>query len=238
VVLRWPLPLAIVALMAVPASAADESITATPTNTFSPSEVTIDLGDKVTWNNGGGFHNVKFDNGSFEEPADPDLAQWSAERTFDKPGHFRFYCEQHGGPNGAGMAGSVHVRDATGNAPEPDPATPPQLGLSAPSPQALKRLVDRGARAKVACQGGCEATLVLSLDARTAKRFGFARRRTTIGTRKLTLQPSGSADVRVKLTRKAKRALAGAKRGFKVRLDVRATRDTSETARRTIAIKP
>lgn len=238
VVLRWPVPLAIVALMVVPASAADQSVTATPGFSFSPSEVTIDLGDKVTWNNGGGFHNVKFDDGSFEQPGDPDLSQWSVERTFDAPGHFRYYCEQHGGPNGAGMAGTVHVRDASGSVPDPDPVTPPGLGLTAPREQRLKGLREGGLRPRVRCSGGCEATLRLSIDSRTARRFGFGERRTTIGAGAVSLAPSGSAKVPVRLTRKAKRRLAGAERGFKVRLDARATRDTTETARRTVAIKP
>jgi plastocyanin len=240
VVLRWPLPLAIAVLLAAPASAADETVTATVSNDFSPADVTIDLGDKVTWNNGGGFHNVKFDDGSYEQPPDPDFSQWTVERTFDTAGAFRYYCEQHGGPDGTGMSGRVLVRDATGTVPggEPDPVTPPGLRVSAPARQRLERLRERGARAKVSCEGGCDARLRLSLDARTAKRFGFPRRRTTIGTRRLSLQPSGSADVRVRLTRKAKRALADAERGFKVRLDVRATRDTTETERRTIEIKP
>jgi plastocyanin len=235
VVLRWPFPLAIVALMAVPASAADHAVTAQPTNSFSPSELTVDLGDKLTWDNGGGFHNVKFDDGSFEQPADPDFSQWSVERTFEVPGHYRYYCEQHGGPDGFGMAGTVHVRDASGNVPEPDP---PGLSVTAPREQSLARLRERGLRPRVRCSGGCEATLRLSIDARTAKRFGFAERRTTVGAAKVSLPPSGSANVRVPLTRKAKRRFAGARRGFKARLDVRATRDTAETARRTVEIKP
>jgi plastocyanin len=242
VVLRWPLPLAIAGLLATPASAADQSVTARPGNTFSPSEVTVDLGDTVTWNNGGGFHNVKFDDGSFEQPAEPDISQWSVERTFDKPGHYLYYCEQHGGPNGSGMSGHVAVRDATGTVPgpnpAPDPVTPPGLGVTAPREQALERLVERGLRPQVRCDGGCDATLRLSINGRTAKRFGLGERRTRIGRRKVSLPPSGRAKVRVRLKRKAKQELADASRGFKVRLDVRATRDTTETARRTVAIKP
>jgi hypothetical protein len=45
-------------------------------------------------------------------------------------------------------------------------------------------------------------------------------------------------DVDVRLTDRAKRRLRGAERRFKVRLDVRATNDSVETARRTIEIKP
>jgi plastocyanin len=233
-VLRWPLPIAILALMAVPASAADESVRATPTSTFSPSEVTIDLGDKVTWGNDGGFHNVKFDDGSFEQPGAPDFNSWTVERTFDKPGHFRYYCEQHGGPDGSGMSGTVHVRDATGSVPE----TPPGLTVSTKAAQGLPRVLKRGVRARTQCENGCDAKFKLTIDARTAKRFGFPKRRTTIGTRSVSLDPAGAVDVDVKLTDRAKRKLGEAKRAFKVRLDVNATKDTPESARRTIEIKP
>jgi len=236
VVLRWPLPLAIVALMAVPASAADQSVTATPGNDFTPEDVTIDIGEKVTWNNGGGFHNVKFDDGSFEQPGDPDPTSWTAERTFDKPGTFRYYCEAHGGPNGSGMAGTVQVRDPTGSV--PDPVTPPGLSLSASREQALARVLKRGVRSRIQCDGGCEASLVVEISARTAKRLGFSERRTTIGKAQRTLDPNGTARVDVKLTRRAKNRLEDAKRAFRVQLSVVAERDTSETAKRTITINP
>ena len=42
----------------------------------------------------------------------------------------------------------------------------------------------------------------------------------------------------VELTQRAEDKLADAKRPFKVRLDVRATKDTRETARETIKINP
>lgn len=237
VVLRWPLPLAIAGLMAVPAAAADQSVTAGPDFSFSPSEVTVDLGDKVTWSNGGGFHNVKFDDGSFEQPGDPELSQWSVERAFDAPGHHRYYCEQHGGPNGSGMAGTVHVRDAAGSVPEPEPK-PPGLTVSAPAEQSLERLLGRGVRPQLRCENGCDVTLALSLDRRTAKRFGFRKRRTVVGDRTASLAAGRAGRVTVALTDRARRKLRSARRPFRIRLDVRAANDTSETARRTVAIKP
>jgi plastocyanin len=228
VVLRWPLPLAIVALMAVPASAADQSVTANPDNTFSPDHVTIDVGDTVTWTNGGGFHNVKFNDGSFEQPANADPSAWTVERTFDKPGSFAYMCEFHG----ASMSGHVEVRDASGNVPKP-----PGLTVTARG-QRLAGVLKRGVRARTRCENGCDATLRASLDPRTAKRFGFKRRRTTIGTASRSLDAGSAADIGVKLTDRAKRRLRGADRAFKVRLDVRAEKDSVETARRTIEIKP
>ena len=94
---------------AVPALAANQTVTATNLNTFSPKTVVVNTGDMVTWNNGGGFHNVHFDDNSFDMPASPSSAAWSVSRTFTSPGTFRYYCEAHGGPNGSGMSGTVWV---------------------------------------------------------------------------------------------------------------------------------
>ena len=233
---RWPLPLAIVALMAVPASAADRSITATAGNEFSPADVTISVSETVAWSNGGGFHNVKFEDGSFEQPAEPDGSGWTVQRTFDTDGTFRYYCEAHGGPNGSGMSGRVHVVD---EAPAPGPyPTEPGLAVTAPADLTLKRLRERGAGTRIACENGCDATLKLSIAARTAKRFGFRRRLTVVGSRAVSLAPRGSRRVTISLTRRARRKLAGARRQFKLRLDVAAKRESSQAARRTIAIKP
>jgi plastocyanin len=227
------LPLALAVLAAVPASAADQSVTATPGNTFSPGDVTIDLGDKVTWNNGGGVHNVDFNDGSYTQPPQPSASQWTVERTFDTPGVFRYQCAFHGAP----MSGVVRVRDATGQVPEPVDV-PPGLTASTRDELGLGRLANRGVRVRTRCVNGCDVTLKLSLAPRTAKRFGFARRRKTIGTESDSLTANQRARLDVELTQKAKNRLADAERPFKVRLDVRARKDTRETARETIKINP
>ena len=122
---RWPLPLAIAALMVAPASAADQAVVATAGTQWSPNEVTIDMGDTVTWSNPNmGFHNVEFDDGAFTQPASPDNSNWTAERTFETPGTFRYHCGFHG----SAMSGAVRVRDATGNVPPPVKVEP---GLTA-----------------------------------------------------------------------------------------------------------
>jgi plastocyanin len=123
-------PLAL--LLAAPAQAADQTVRATPQNVFSPSTVTISPGDTVTWVNDGGAHNVKFDDGSFEEPSSPAFT-WTTNprRTFNSPGEFRYFCEQHGAAGGAGMAGRVVVEDGTQPPPppggEPPDTTPPDI---------------------------------------------------------------------------------------------------------------
>jgi len=91
------------------AGAADQTVTATGSNQFTPDPVTVDVGDTVTWNNAFGFHNVVFDDGSFTAPTQPSFDPWSVSRTFATPGTFRYYCQVHGGPNGLGMSGTVTV---------------------------------------------------------------------------------------------------------------------------------
>jgi plastocyanin len=234
---RWPLPLAFLVLLAVPASAADQSVTASGTS-FSPDSVTIDLGDTVTWNNGGGTHNVSFDDGSFDEPPSPDFSSWTVQRTFDTPGTFRYHCELHGAPNGGGMSGVVMVRDATGQVPEPV-EVPPGLTARARDEQGLKRLVKgKGIRVRARCVNGCDVRLKLSLAPRTAARLGFARRRKTIGTERSELATNRTERLDVGLTRRARNRLADAERPFKVRVDVTATKDTRETDRETVKIIP
>jgi plastocyanin len=107
-----------VAVVAVPAAgAADQTVNALPSEVFSPADVSIVQGENVTWNNGGGTHNVRFDDGSFEMPAEPDDSAWSVQRTFNQVGNFTYYCEAH-----SGMTGIVRV--GTGTTPAPGPGQP------------------------------------------------------------------------------------------------------------------
>jgi plastocyanin len=82
-------------VQAATALAVNQTVTATPSNTFSPSTVTINTGEMVTWNNGGGFHNVHFEDNSFIQPPSPSSAAWSVSRTFTSPGVFRYFCDAH-----------------------------------------------------------------------------------------------------------------------------------------------
>jgi plastocyanin len=115
------------ALTVSPALAVNQTVTANPTNTFSPSTVTITQGEMVTWNNSGGLHNVHFDDNSYIQPASPSGAAWSVSRTFNNAGSFKYYCEIHGGPGGVNMSGTVNV-NPLGYA-RPLSATPATLRL-------------------------------------------------------------------------------------------------------------
>jgi plastocyanin len=121
------------------AHAANVNVTVGPngTLTFSPSTVTINAGDTVTFKNAGGFHNVSSNTGLFRCAAGCDgaggngnvsSALWTAVVTFNNAGTFGYFCEQHGSP-GVGMAGSVVVNGVAAN---PDFAIAPDsntLGL-------------------------------------------------------------------------------------------------------------
>jgi plastocyanin len=89
-----------------------------PSLTFSPRQLTIQVGDTVTFANDGGTHNVSADNGSFRcaqgcdgqgGNGNPSSANWSATVTFNTPGTFGYHCEVH---SSMGMTGSITVQGA------------------------------------------------------------------------------------------------------------------------------
>jgi plastocyanin len=124
----------VLALSAVSAPAANQTVTLDTSNQFSPAAVTVTQGETVTWNNNGGFHNVHFDDDSFMPP--PQNAPWTVSRTFNTPGSFRYYCDVHGGPGGMGMSGTVIVEAAGGTPPppgKPGPTISPSADTSAPN---------------------------------------------------------------------------------------------------------
>jgi plastocyanin len=81
-------------------------------NRFEPAQVTILAGQTVRWSwpQGSLQHNIVPDGG--DEPA-PSGAFANGpkqyDHTFNSPGTFAFYCSNHGGPGGVGMAGTVTV---------------------------------------------------------------------------------------------------------------------------------
>jgi plastocyanin len=121
-------------LLLVPgaALAADQTVQATSGDTFVQSDVTVNVGEKVTWTNTGGTHNVVFDDGMFTQPATPMLPTgWPAvvSRSFPSAGTFTYYCQLH---RSVGMTGVVHVVAAGGPAPTPPGGTSPPSGGGSP----------------------------------------------------------------------------------------------------------
>jgi plastocyanin len=123
--------------VALPANAADQTVSANSDDTFSAKTVTITAGDTVTWHNDGGRHNVRFNDGSFVMPPSPATNAWTVSRTFNDPGTFTYYCVQH---LDVGMTGTVVVQAAPGTGTGPGPGTtpnpPPGGGGPGPKPPA------------------------------------------------------------------------------------------------------
>jgi plastocyanin len=88
----------------------DRVVVATADDEFFPRTLTVTPNTTVHWENRGLAHNVKFDDGSFEQPADPMPTPWRVSRHFDDEGTFNYHCETHGGPNGQGMSGTIIVQ--------------------------------------------------------------------------------------------------------------------------------
>ena len=95
-------------------------IRAMPGNRFDRPMLVIQAGESVTWMNGGGFHNVVADDGSFRcstgcdqngGSGNPSTEPWSFTLTFTEPGTVPYFCEVHGGEGGRGMSGTIVVQD-------------------------------------------------------------------------------------------------------------------------------
>jgi plastocyanin len=76
--------------------------------TFAPAELHVAPGTSVIWTNPSDVeHTVTADDGSFDsgnvEPGD------SFSMTFDTPGRYQYYCQQHGEPGLQDMAGVIIV---------------------------------------------------------------------------------------------------------------------------------
>ena len=134
--------LALVASAALPAGASAAEYEVGASNfQFSPSTVSIAPGDTVNWRNDGGFHNVRFDDGSYEQPSDPIATPWRVSRTFSAPGRFTYFCRQH--PES--MKGVVNVSGDTSPAPGNQPSA-----LPPPIVDSLRTRARRGRRIRVA----------------------------------------------------------------------------------------
>jgi plastocyanin len=85
-------------------------------DTFAPSQVEVDPGGTVTWQDAGQRdHTVTAADGSFDSGTLQSGDSFS--QAFSQPGTYRYYCQFHGSARGQGMAGTVVVRgEAAGEA--------------------------------------------------------------------------------------------------------------------------
>ena len=105
------------------AGAEEHSVTAVA-GEFLPAQLEIASGDTVTWNNGGGRHNVKADDGSFlcargcgdveGGNGNPSTVLWSFSRVFVGEGDIPYHCQRHGNEGGVGMSGVISVPEPKG----------------------------------------------------------------------------------------------------------------------------
>ena len=89
-------------------------------DTFRPNDITIQVGDTVTFHNFGGQHNVRANDNSFRcavgcdgagGSGEPSGTRWSDTITFDHAGDVAYHCDPHAG---MGMIGVVRVVDSGG----------------------------------------------------------------------------------------------------------------------------
>ena len=87
------------------------SVEGPPTNQFSPTTVTIGVGQSVTWvwAEGAADHNVTPDDAIPEGEAGLFDAPHSYTYTFTQAGTYHYHCSNHGQAGGIGMAGTVVV---------------------------------------------------------------------------------------------------------------------------------
>lgn len=110
------------ALLAVITSgqAANFSVVVVPGLRFSPTNITVSVGDTITWTGLGNFHTVTPNNG-VSEPFCGNTVQASCVSTFMTPGSFAYHCNPH---FNSGMTGTVHVVAA--------PSLPPVVSITNP----------------------------------------------------------------------------------------------------------
>ncbi|MCI4668887.1 MAG: plastocyanin/azurin family copper-binding protein [Bacteroidia bacterium] len=79
---------------------------------FSPSSLTIDQGDSVTWTNAGGFHNVNGSQATYSmnpvgfSNGGASSSSWTYGFRFNTPGTYNYQCDPHAG---GGMVATITV---------------------------------------------------------------------------------------------------------------------------------
>jgi plastocyanin len=89
---------------------------------WEPRDVTIQVGDTVTWRNAQGFHNVMVGEERLNQPGFPSDGAWNPppQKTFTAEGVYSYICEVH--PD---MAGTITVGDPGEPTPTPTPTPEP-----------------------------------------------------------------------------------------------------------------
>jgi plastocyanin len=207
------------------ASGAEYQMTAAPNGTsFSPSELTVKPGDRLTVSKEAGAlsHNVHFPDTGTSCPATTTTAAWSCDHDFGQLGDFILHCDLH-----TYMTATVHVVEpGSGGPPPADPPpggqpgsgttpaqdlTAPQLGLGGAKVQRVLR--QRAVVVRVQADEAATLTATGTVSVPAAAR---AVRLRTAGAPATAGQ---SVTLRLRLSRKALRAV---RRGLALRQRLRA----------------
>jgi LPXTG-motif cell wall-anchored protein len=124
---------------------------------FEPKEISISVGDTISWKNDGAApHTVTADDASFDSANLDPGATFS--QTFDKAGTFAYYCKYHGAKGGSGMAATITVAEAA--APQPTAAAAAPSG----SVEVSDQPIEDGAITVAKVTAGQDGWIVAHLD--------------------------------------------------------------------------
>ncbi len=118
-----------VLLVARPVRGADETVSMID-NQFQPADITITVGDTVTWvNNGANPHTATSDDNGDTFHSGTVAPNGSFSFTFETAGTFPYHCEFH-----PGMTGTITVQAAAEPTPTPAPTPAAPAPTATPSP--------------------------------------------------------------------------------------------------------
>src|SRR5215207_3270108 len=147
---------------------------------WDPSVVDASVGDTVAWDWSSGFHDLCMDDTAPVGPGDgPQCGDdemlgtspgvTSAERIFNTPGSYPFYCSIHY----PSMSGTVQVAEA-------GPAEPSVSIDSAPAQIRARAFLRDGMRVRSSCDGVELGTLQLFAKGTAARKLGFRKTRRAV----------------------------------------------------------
>lgn len=175
------------ALAVVPALATGHNRVQTVGDTgWDPPLVSLTAGETVTWRNAGGTHNVKFTDGSYEQPEVPSEA-WEVSRTFATAGTYDYVCAAHPGMQGrvvveAAATTTTTTQTTTAATPAPTPAPTSAPIVRDVTVKVLGRVFSRRRGVRLRVTSDRARTLTGTLR-RGTRRFGSLRLRARKGTR-------------------------------------------------------
>ena len=130
--------IALVGLLYAACAAGDQTVVVGPGLSFSPSNVTVAPGEKITWVWTGYFHSSTSDATTGPEVWDSGIINTgSFDHVFTTPGSYPYYCKVHSFPGGTAMNGSVQVIEPVTPTPTATPvpnSSPTATPATTPTP--------------------------------------------------------------------------------------------------------